>query len=413
MELWRYTAIRSEPDQAEVQKRGELMASTAADVRASLLRIGWQVVKLHRARQPWQMPAVFRGLLQRHLRKRRRSIRAEIYEGLSSLLESGLPLVECLEIMGMDQDRWTGKARRSMLVQWREAMRSGASPAIAMRELDTWFDEVDCAMIDAGQQGGMLPVVLKQMAFREERADQFGNQIIGAMTYPAILLIAAIGVTVFLSVKTLPELANLLTTAHVSVPGLTVGVMTLGQLVARCGLLVAVLAGSLVGLGAILLRLAIARSEYWAQLVAMCTPRVIRISAVARFAQTLADLLRSGVPAIEALGVLSQTASPALACTIRAASQRIEEGEDLAQALTDPCWFSPQFQRLLHSAQSAGDLESTLERLAQRDQRRAERQLKKLATLLEPAAILVLATLVGTVVLAAVLPLTRLQEVIG
>ncbi len=75
-------------------------------------------------------------------------------------------------------------------------------------------------------------------------------------------------------------------------------------------------------------------------------------------------------------------------------------------------WFSAQFRRLLHSGQAAGELEATLDRMAQRDERRTERQITRLATLLEPAAILVLATLVGTVVLAAVLPLTRLQEVI-
>jgi len=413
MELWRYTAVRCEGGEAIAPRRGELMAASAAEVRASLRRIGWQVVDLRRARRPIALPTHVRITWHRHLRRRRREARAETYEGLCSLLESGLPLVECLEVMSMERDRWTSRARRNMLIQWREAMRSGASPAEAMAQHPQWFDSIDCAMVQSGQHGGTLPAVLAHMAQREERADRLGHQLITALTYPAIIMVAAIGVAIFLSVKTLPDLASLLTTAKIQVPLLTRWVMGAGQFIAKWGVVLLLATIVFAGIIAILRRAAIEHSPKAARIAASCTPRLLRTWAVARFAQSLADLLRTGVPAVEALRVLTATLSPALARVVNEAAREIEQGQDFAGALSDPCWFSPQFQRLVHSAQAAGELEATLERLAQRDERSAERQLGRLAALLEPAAILTLATLVGIVVLAAVLPLTRLQEVIG
>lgn len=412
MELWRYTAVRCEGGEAIAPRRGELMAASAAEVRASLRRIGWQVVELRRARTPMALPIHLRQAFNRHLRRRRRDQRAEIYEGLCSLLESGLPLVECLEVMSEERDRWTNRSRRTMLIEWREAVRSGASPAQAMAAHPSWFDGIDCAMVESGQHGGMLPGVLTHMAGREARAGQLGHQLVTALTYPAIITVAAIGVAVFLSVKTLPDLANLLSTANIEVPILTLWVMQTGQFVARWGAIVLLTAVVLAAGAAIGLRAAAERSPRATRFAASLSPRVLRTWAVARFAQNLADLLRAGVPAVEALRVLSTTLPMALNRVVMQAAAEVEQGGDLAEALGDPAWFTPQFRRLLHSGQAAGELEATLERMAQRDERRTERQIARLASLLEPAAILALATMVGTVVLAAVLPLTRLQEVI-
>ncbi len=412
MELWRYTAVRTEAGQALAPRRGELMAESAVEVRASLRRIGWQVIELRRARKPIVLPIQLRQAWNRHLRRRRLDQRAEIFEGLCSLLESGLPLVECLEVLGEERQRWSGGSRRQMLVEWRQAMRGGASPAQAMAQHPSWFDGIDCAIVESGQHGGMLPSVLKHMAEREARVDQLGHQLVAALTYPAIITVAAIGVAVFLSVKTLPDLANLLTTARIEVPALTRWVMAGGQLAAHWGAMLLALTVMLAAGGSFALRAAVQRSPRVARIATACTPRVLRTWAVSRFAQSLADLLRAGVPAVEALRVLSPTLPIALSRVVKDAAAEIESGGDLAQALDDPLWFSPQFRRLLHSGQAAGELEAALERMAQRDQRRTERQINRLATLLEPAAILALATLVGTVVLAAVLPLTRLQEVL-
>ncbi|MCC6910355.1 MAG: type II secretion system F family protein [Phycisphaerales bacterium] len=412
MELWRYTAVRTEAGEALAPRRGELMAESAVEVRASLRRIGWQVVELRRARKPITLPIHLRQAFNRHLRRRRRDQRAEIFEGLCSLLESGLPLVECLEVMGEEPARWAGRARRMMLIEWREAMRSGASPAQAMGNHPSWFDGIDCAMVESGQHGGMLPSVLKHMAEREARVGQLGHQLVAALTYPAIITVAAIGVAVFLSIKTLPDLANLLSTAKIEVPALTRWVMAGGQLAAHWGAVLLLAIVVLAAGGVVALRAAVQRSPRAARFAAACTPRVLRTWSVALFARNLADLLRAGVPAVEALRVLSTTLPVALNRVITNAAAEIEAGGDLAQVLNEPLWFSAQFRRLLHSGQAAGELEATLERMAQREERRTERQINRLATLLEPAAILALATLVGAVVLAGVLPLTRLQEMI-
>jgi type II secretory pathway component PulF len=135
---------------------------------------------------------------------------------------------------------------------------------------------------------------------------------------------------------------------------------------------------------------------------------------VARFAQVLAELLRSGVPVVEALRVLAPTFSTAsgFAVSIRGAAERIERGEDLAQALDDERWFDAEFRRLLDVGQAAGDLDQLLMRIAERYGRHARRLIDRLAALLEPVVILLLALMVGAVVMAAVLPLLRLREML-
>lgn len=413
MELWRYIAVESHAGSNGPAKRGELMASSASEVRASLRRIGWQVVDLRRARRPWALPRQLRQLWHRHLRRRRQAQRGEVYEGLASLLESGLPLVECLEVLSMERVRWRDRPRQTMLIQWRESLRSGSSPAHAMKAMDSWFDEMDCAMIESGQHGGMLPSVLEQMAARGARFDRLGHQVISALTYPAIVTVAALAVALFLSVKTLPDLAGLLVSADIEVPALTRAVMAVGQIAAHWGWLL-LLGGIAVAASIIVLwRLSIQRSRRFAAIAAARTPRLFRAWAVARFAQGLADLLRAGVPALEAMRILAATLPTAFAHVVRDMATDIEQGQTLAQALSEGHWFTPQFRRLVHSAEVAGDLEGTLERISQRDERQVERQLARLATLLEPTAVLLLAALVGIVVLAAILPLTRLQEIIG
>ena len=143
------------------------------------------------------------------------------------------------------------------------------------------------------------------------------------------------------------------------------------------------------------------------------SPHVLRKLAVARLSIQLAELLRTGVPMVEALRVVAPT-TPGLTLRRRLleAADRVERGEDIAAALDDEHWFDGEFQRLLQIGQTSGELDTLLDRLGHRYARQANRMIDRLATLLEPAVILTLAVLVGLVVMAAILPLLRLQEVV-
>ncbi|MBL9149245.1 MAG: type II secretion system F family protein [Phycisphaerae bacterium] len=137
--------------------------------------------------------------------------------------------------------------------------------------------------------------------------------------------------------------------------------------------------------------------------------------ALARALRRVAELLRSGLPLVEALRVTAPSCrglSTGLAMALRRAARRIESGDDVSESLDAPAWFDAELRRLVAVGEAGGGLEPVLLRVAERHERQADRLVDRLSSLLEPAAILVLAALVGTVVMAAVLPLVKLQEVL-
>lgn len=478
MTIWRYMAIDmgSAGKGASASRRtGELAADSAAEVRASLRRIGLLVIDLKplsrrprkygpRPRKNGQpdeagtsfgaMDFLFQRLLspladrldrslREHFRRRRSMERAELYDSLATMLESGVPLLEAVSTLAQNSGR--RRSMRSMLLHVHEGLRSGDSLASAVSRHEAWFDTVETAMIRAGQHGGTLPNVLRTLADRQERSSALAQKLTGALAYPAIVSIVGLGVVIFLSVKTLPNLVQILVDAKIDTPALTEKVMAVGQLLAHHWPVIGLLLLA-VSLGAACAKGRLQRHGYeLPRFLRRLRPRVLRRMAVAGATLQLAELLRTGVPLVDALRVVAPTAPGALGSSTRGsnapdsavyrsaapgsgtssiptsgglrgrlleAAERVERGEDLATALDDDLYFDAEFRRLLTVGETTGELDDLLDRLGHRYQRQAERLIDRLATLLEPAVILLLAVLVGTVVMAAVLPLIRLQEIL-
>ena len=420
MSVWRYTAVELGGAHASQRQRGEIAGESAAEVRASLRRIGLQVIDLRQTRTAARdamsgLTGSVTGTLvssaSRYLRQRRRPERAELYDSLATMLDSGLPLLEAVDTVIVSTRRRRSPLR-SMLVQVREELRSGSSLGQAMTRHHSWFDPSEVAMVRAGQHGGTLSDVLKTLAERHERSGELTNRLVGALAYPAIVALVGVGVVVFLSVKTLPNLTQILTDNGIAIPALTQRVMTLGQLLAGSWLLLLVgLLAALVGAvlaGDLTRRLGV-QPPAW---VRRLHPKVFRRMAVARVTLQLSELLRTGVPMVDALRVLAPTtAAGGLRRRLESAADMLERGEELSAALNDEHWFDPELRRLLDIGQASGELETLLERIGHRYTRQATRLIDRLTTLLEPAVILTLAVMVGLVVMAAILPLLRLQEI--
>ena len=429
MTLWRYSAVDLQragqaPGSARTGaiRSGELAGESAAAVRASLRRIGLQaidVAPLRRSRlaipgRASVLPGV-QEFAQRYLRGRRRFQCAEIYDSLATMLASGIPLLEAVDAAAGSKHR-SGRSARLMLIQVRERLRTGGSLGQAMREHPAWFDGAEVAIVDAGQHAGNLHQVLSSLAQRHEHAGELANKLIGALAYPFIVLLVGIGVAIFLSVKTLPDLAKILTDAKVPIPALTANVMWIGQLVVHHWFML-MLGALVVVIGAIALPSAFRRMPWelppMIRRLRKLRPRVIRTMAIGGLALRLGELIRSGVPMVEALRILAPTTRHySLRQELLLAADSVERGDELSEALDDDHWFDEEFQRLLDIGQSSGELDQMLQRIGQRYQRQAKRLIDRLATLLEPAVILLLAVFVGTVVMAAILPLLRLQEVV-
>lgn len=406
MTLFQYTARKRDAPTAPV--RGEVAAATRAEARAALRRIGLQVLEVRPLTIRQGVPAgLLREAWHRHVRNRRRSSRSELFDGLATLLGSGLPLLESIEALRSSAAR-ASRPAALLLMRLREALKGGSSFSDALRAESAWFDGVECAMIAAGERAGTLPGVLRSLSERQERSAKVAEKLAGALAYPAVVLLLGIGVVVFLSTQTLPELVRILTDAKVEPPALTSAVVVAGSVLTEHGILL-LLGLLLVGGGALVLPTWLARSG---GSLDRLRPELIRRMRVAGVASGIAELLFAGVPLVESVRVVAPTLGrSSLQGVLRTAAERLERGDPPAVAFSGTTWFDAEFLRLLELGTSTGELPALLERVGARYRRSAERAIDRAAAILEPAAIVALATLVGTVALAAVLPLVRLREV--
>lgn len=423
MTLWRYTAVTlAEPRH---RRRGELSAEAAVDVRASLRRVGLQVISIRpvrpRPRNPRMMTGtteLFRSMIDRwhqHLRSRRRSERAELYDSLSTMLESGLPLTEAVDTLLHSRGGHRSRLR-PMLAMLREHLRGGQALGSFMSNRPDWFETTEVAMVEAGQHSGELAVVLRTLCDRHQQGEALTQRLLGALAYPCVVSVVAVGVVIFMSTRTLPQLLTLLDAHDIAVPKLTVAVMNTGQWLTvywPIALLLLITGPFLMSLA----RQALERrfQSLFQRLgrIPISTPRLLRRIAVAGLCARLADLLQAGIPLVDALRHVGPTVRQRpLHQLILHAAERIERGDSPAQALSDSNWLDAEFQRLVELGEHSGELDVLLRRLAERYQRQAARLIDRFTRILEPAVIIALTALVGIVVMAAILPLVRLQEML-
>jgi general secretion pathway protein F len=241
--LWRYTAIPIDATHPVVPRTGELTGTSAAEVRAALRRVGMQVIDLHQDKRRtrrstrdsngfingWQN--VIRESLHRYLRKRRDDQRSELYDSLGTMIRGGLTITDAIQAILSGQHH--GKAYRRMLRDVHRSVQEGRALSASFEAHPDWFDSIELAMIRAGEHGGMLGDVLEQLSARQQQRGALMQRLTAALTYPAIVSMVGIGVVIFLSTRTLPNLVQILIDADIQAPGLTRIVMGIGQWMAH------------------------------------------------------------------------------------------------------------------------------------------------------------------------------------
>jgi type II secretory pathway component PulF len=455
MSVWKYQAIDLRDPARPIERRGEVAGDSAPEVRAALRAVGLQVLSLEpergsvprrrraaeaagrnaagRGRSGDEARAVASGRSESApsesgrsesgwsdahaswLRGRRVEARADLFDALANLLASGVPLVDAFDTI-VAADAAMPRALRRALVAMRERLRSGDSLSEAMRGQPSWFDAAEISIIDAAQVAGTLAESLQLLAERQGRAARLGQRLVSALAYPAVVACVGVAVALFLATRTLPQLASILVSARLEVPRLTQVVMDLGAFAAAWWWLGAVVALVASVLAAVALPALVRRASPAARARAdRLLPIALRRLAVSRVLLAVAELLRAGVPLVEALRVVAPTnrgLAAGLAQALCDAARGVESGHSVSAALDAPAWFDAELRRLVAVGESGGDLDRVLVRLGERYERQVARMIDRLAALLEPAVIVVLAVFIGIVVMAAVLPLMRLQEVL-
>src|SRR4051812_3261019 len=325
----------------------------------------------------------------------------------SVMIDAGLPLVQCLEILGTQEE---DKHFAAVILATRGDVESGASLADAMRKHPKTFDALFSNMIAAGEAGGILDTILKRLATYIEKAVKLQQQVKSAMIYPiAVVSIATLVVGVILW-KVIPTFASLFAGLGAELPLPTRVVIALSNGLVRFGpFIIVAFCGAGYGFKSYY---ATPNGRRTIDAVVLKLPilgPLMRKIAVARFCRTLSTLLASGVSILEALDITAKTAGNAIIEeAIQTTRKSIERGETIAQPLKDTAVFPSMVVQMIGVGEATGALDTMLSKIADFYEEEVDVAVAGLLTLMEPLMIALLGGIVGGIVIAMYMPIFSL-----
>ena len=323
------------------------------------------------------------------------------------MIGAGLPLVQCLDILGTQaEDRNFGE----VILATRTGVEGGASLADAMKKHPKAFDALFTNMIAAGEAGGILDAILQRLATYIEKAVKLKSQVKSAMMYPvAIIVIAAVVVGGILW-KVIPTFATLFAGLGADLPLPTLIVMALSNFLVRfMPLIIAGIVGIVFAFRSYYATTGGRRVIDGIVLKLPVLGMLMRKIAVARFCRTLSTLLSSGVSILEALDITARTAGNAVVEeAIYTTRKSIEGGETIAAPLRRTAVFPPMVVQMISVGEATGALDTMLSKIADFYEEEVDVAVAGLLTLLEPTMIALLGGVVGGIVIAMYLPIFSL-----
>jgi type IV pilus assembly protein PilC len=326
----------------------------------------------------------------------------------SVMIDAGLPLVQCLEILANQQEH---KNFAKILLQVRQDVEAGSTLADAMRRHPKAFDDLFVNMIAAGEAGGILDTILQRLSTYIEKAVKLRSQVRAALIYPvAVICIAAIVVAVIL-LKVIPTFAALFTSLGAELPMPTRVVIAASKFLANYFVFF------VIGIGALVYFLRRYYKTYRGRRVidglmlkAPIIGMILRKIAVARFCRTLATLTSSGVPILESLDITARTAGNAIVEDVITETRKsVEGGKTLVEPLRDSEVFPNMVVQMIGVGEQTGALDSMLNKIAEFYEDEVDIAVAGLVKLLEPVMIFILGVVIG----AMYLPMFTLINKIG
>jgi type II secretory pathway component PulF len=329
---------------------------------------------------------------------------------LSSLLAAGVPLSRALVILTKEA---SAPAARTKWKEIYDLVVDGMSLADAMAKSPETFPRVYVAMVEAGETGGFLDVVLGQIADFQAREKEMRSKVMTAMLYPTILLALALGVLVFLLVFFIPKFQLVFAGFGASLPLLTQIIVSTSQVMRSYGWIVAL---GLV-ITAYMIRSWVVSEQgrrTWEGLI-LCAPVIgplVAQFAMARFCRMLGTLLGAGVPLINALNVARRSiGNQVLVDAVANSIDRVKEGKQLGPSLADcRTLFAGSVLEMISVAEESGRLDEELVRIANVTEGDLDRQLKAAVAMAEPLMLFFIASFIGVIFIGMVVPIFTLQD---
>ena len=409
MPYFQYKALNS----GGVVDAGSIQASNRPDAFDKIKQLGLQLVHLEETAEggaglaksdgislPWKQRRISFKMLGNFTRL------------LSSLLAAGVPLSKALTIL------YRETADPAASKKWREVhdlVVDGVSLSDAMSRSPETFPSVYTAMVEAGETGGFLDLVLAQIAEFQARDKELRGKVISAMIYPAVLMFLAIAVLIFLMVFFIPRFKTLFEGFDAALPMLTQVIVATSEFSQRYGIFVIIGIAFLAYLARTWVTSTKGRRIYerWLLTAPVIGPLSSQF-AMARFSRMLGTLIHAGVPLVSGLNVAQRSiGNQILTDAIEDSVERVKKGESLARSLGNcSLLFSGATVEMISVAEESSRLDKELIRLAEVTEKELDQQLKTAVALMEPLMLFFIAAFIGTIFVGMVIPIFTIQDYI-
>jgi type IV pilus assembly protein PilC len=379
---------------------GELAAGSKTELQNLLRRQQITPSKMSEKGREFNVPTFGGGVNAKEL--------AIFTRQFSVMIDAGLPLVQCLEILASQQEN---KTFQKVLTNTRASVEGGATLSSAMRQSPKVFDGLYVNMVEAGETGGILDTILQRLSSYIEKNVKLQRAVKSALVYPVGVLTVAGGVIILLLWKVVPIFGTLFAGLGVDLPLPTKIVIAMSHFIGSYfGLLI------LIGFGASIFGIKV---WYGTPAGRMAIDRIIlklpvigilmRKIAVARFTRTLGTLISSGVPILEGLDITAKTSGNAVVeQALFKVRKALEEGKSLTDPLRDSAVFPGMVTQMIAVGEQTGAMDAMLQKIADFYEEEVDAAVKDLLTALEPVMIVFLGVVVGGVVISMYLPLFSL-----
>ncbi len=398
--LWEATSKKGEV------KKGEIEAADEAAARVILRRQGFKTMTIKKKPQDLLELIPF---LQPKVKEKEVVVFARIF---ATMINAGLPLIQCLDLLAAQEQN---KTFSKIIYSLKGDIESGMSLTEALRKYPKVFDEFFVNLVAAGESGGILDVILSRLSAYMEKAMKLKSKVKGAMTYPASVLVISIGVVAVLLIKVIPVFQKMFEGMGGALPAPTQFLVDASQFAQDFFLyMIGVLAAAVYAFkrfyrtekGTLIVDALILKAPVFGPL--------LKKVAVAKFSRTLSTMISSGVPILEALGIVSKTAGNRIVENALLETRKsISEGKTIAEPLMAADIFPAMVVQMISVGEATGALDEMLSKIADFYDDEVDAAVDAMTALLEPFMLVFLGGVVGGMIIAMYLPIFQMAAAVG
>jgi len=398
--LWQGKNVRGE------KKKGEMESSSEEIVRTSLRRMKIEPTKIKLKPKDLFANVAF---LQPKVKQHDIILFARQF---STMIDAGLPIIQCLDILYGQQENATFK---KMLKSIKESVEGGATLAESLKKFPKQFDDLFVNMVAAGEAGGILDTILRRLSVYMEKTAKLKSQVKGAMTYPVVTLIIAAIVLAVILVFVIPVFQEMFADFGSELPAFTQLVIDVSNFAKKN--IIWIVIGLILFVFAFKKVYGTEKGREMVDEMVLKLPvfgALIRKVAVAKFTRTMSTMLSSGVAILEALDIVAKTAgNKTIEKAVYSVRSDIAEGRTMADPLQESGVFPSMVCQMIAVGESTGALDSMLEKIAVFYDDEVDQAVENLTALIEPFMLVFLGVTIGGLVIAMYLPIFKMAGTIG